>query len=174
MLLEHMGTDIKVRIRPYKDMDKDRIFSWINDEEVFYLWSAGVLGGYPLSEEGFQKTAEIMRFTALYDIEPCGFFTARNPHESADELRLGFVLIDPDKRGKGIGSEMMRKALRFCFEIYGAECVSIAVFEDNTAAYRCYLRAGFVPTGNREIYRINGRERVAVELECSKRDFMVS
>ena len=49
MLLEHMGTDIKVRIRHYKDMDMDRIFSWINDEEVFYLWSAGVLGGYSIT-----------------------------------------------------------------------------------------------------------------------------
>lgn len=157
-----------IRIRPYKDSDREKVFSWIHDEDTFYSWSAGVLGDYPLTEEAFQKTSELMRFTALEDREPCGFFTMRNPGEDENELRPGFVLVDPSRRGRGIGVSMMRLALEYAFGIYGAKRVTIAVFEDNIPAYRCYLAAGFVPDGNREEYELGGRIRTALELECVK------
>ena len=50
-----------------------------------------------------------------------GFFTLRNPDESTDELRLGFVIVDPDKRQKGYGKAMLRLGVKFAFDIYGAK-----------------------------------------------------
>ncbi len=40
-----------LRLRPYKRCDAENIVSWIQDEEAFYKWSAGVLGSYPITAE---------------------------------------------------------------------------------------------------------------------------
>ena len=60
-----------------------------------------------------------MAFTAIEDDEPVGFFTMRRPSEIFDDLRFGFVVVDPSKRGKGYGKRMLQLGLKFAFEIYG-------------------------------------------------------
>ena len=156
-----------IRIRPYKESDSEKILSWCADRETFYRWSAGVLGEYPVTREKFAKTGEMMRFTAIDEKEVVGFFTVRNPRETLDELRFGFVLVDPDKRGKGYGRAMLKSGLMYAFTIYHARRVTLGVFEDNIPAYRCYLSAGFRETGERETYVIDGTERVAIDMECT-------
>lgn len=49
-----------------------------------------------------------MAFTAIDDDELVGFFTMRRPTENFDELRFGFVVVDPSERGKGYAKEMLR------------------------------------------------------------------
>ena len=157
-----------IRIRPYKNADEEKILPWCSDEDTFERWTAGVLGPYPLTSAQFRKTEDLMRFTAIDEREVCGFFTMRNPKETLDELRIGFVIVAPRKRGCGIGAEMLRQALRYAFTIYRAERVTLAVFEENTAARRCYLAAGFSETGVRETYMLRGKERTAVEMEVRR------
>ena len=84
-----------------------------------------------------------MPFTAFDETGIAGFFTLRNPNESPDELRFGFVIVDPAKRGKGYGKTMLRLGLKFAFEIYGAKRASLGVFENNLPAYYCYKAVGF-------------------------------
>ena len=84
-----------------------------------------------------------MAFTAIEDDEIVGFFTMRRPSESFDELRFGFVIVDPAKRGKGYGKTMLQLGLKFTKEIYGAKKVSLGVFENNESAYYCYKAVGF-------------------------------
>ena len=155
-----------IRIRPYKDADEERVLSWCRDEETYYRWTAGVLGDYPITAEQFRATGALMRFTALDEKEPAGFFTVRNPKETQNELRFGFVIVDPDRRGRGIGGEMLRLGLEFAFRIYRAERVTLGVFEDNLPAVACYTSAGFRLTGLSETYRVRGENRAAVEMEC--------
>ena len=40
-----------IRIRPYKASDVDTILSWCQDEKVFYQWTAGILGNYPITQK---------------------------------------------------------------------------------------------------------------------------
>ncbi len=157
-----------IRIRPYRDSDENTVLSWCRDEETFARWTAGVLGPYPLTAEDFRKTGGMMRFTALDEKEPAGFFTMRNPKETLDEVRIGFVIVDPARRGQGVGRAMLRLALRYAFDIYQADRVSLAVFEDNAPACACYRAAGFAETGLRETYRMNGVERTALEMACAR------
>ncbi len=159
-----------IRIRPYKDADMASVFSWCRDEDTFYRWSAGVLGEYPLTEEGFRRTGDLMRFTALDEKEPVGFFCLRNPKDTLDELRFGFVIVDPARRNRGIGRAMLRLGLDYAFGIYRADRVTLAVFEDNLPARACYRSAGFHETGGRETYPIGGEVRTAVEMECLRKD----
>lgn len=92
-----------IRLRPYNVNDADKILSWSNNERAFYKWSAGVLGEYPITKEQFGFINNLMAFTAIDDDVVVGFFTMRRPTENFDELRFGFVVVDPEKRGKGYG-----------------------------------------------------------------------
>ncbi len=132
-----------IRIRPYKSADVHTILSWCQDENTFYQWTAGVLGSYPITEKEFCFVESMMPFTAFDETGMAGFFTLRNPDESMDELRFGFVILNPDKRGKGYGKMMLRLGLKFAFEMYGAKRASLGVFENNLPAYYCYKAIGF-------------------------------
>ena len=132
-----------IRIRPYKTSDAGEILSWCQDEKAFYQWTAGVLGSYPITQKEFCFVESLMPFTAFDETGIIGFFTLRNLDESFDELRFGFVIVNPHKRGKGYGKAMLRLGLKFVFEIYGAKKASLGVFENNFSAYYCYKAVGF-------------------------------
>lgn len=155
-----------IRIRPYKATDVNTILSWCQDEKSFYQWTAGVLGNYPITHREFSFIESFMPFIAFDEIEIVGFFTLRNPGERLDELRFGFVIVDPRKRGKGYGKAMLQLGLKFAFEIYGAKRVSLGVFENNFSAYYCYKAVGFhdVVLDKTEKYYILGEEWKCREL----------
>lgn len=155
-----------MRIRPYKATDANTILSWCQDEKAFYQWTAGVLGNYPITQDEFSFVETLMPFTAFDESETIGFFTLRNPNESLDELRFGFVIVKPDKRGKGYGKAMLQLGLKFAFEIYGAKRASLGVFENNLTAYACYKAVGFndVVLDTPETYPILGEEWACKEL----------
>ena len=125
-----------------------------------------MLGDYPITKNEFGFVESLMPFTAFDESEIVGFFTLRNPNESLDELRFGFVIVNPDKRGTGCGKAMIRLGLKFAFEIYGAKRASLGVFENNLAVYYCYKAVGFhdVISVMPETYQILGEEWMCKEL----------
>ena len=159
-----------IRIRPYMPTDGDSILSWCRDERVFYQWTAGIIGEYPPTAERFDLLGRLTRFTAIDEKEIVGFFTMRNPGDTLEELRFGFVILDPAKRGKGLGKEMLRLGIRYAFDIYGAKRVSLGVFENNPSAYFCYKAAGFrdVVSDTQESYRVLGEDWNCRELALER------
>lgn len=155
-----------IRIRPYKSTDADVILSWCSDEKAFYQWTAGVLGNYPITQNEFSFVQSLMPFTVFDESGIVGFFTLRNPNDSYDELRFGFVIVDPQKRAKGYGKAMIKLGLKFAFEIYGAKKASLGVFENNLSAYYCYKAVGFKDTvlDTQEVYHILGEDWKCREL----------
>lgn len=155
-----------IRIRPYKVTDANTILSWCQDEKAFYQWTAGVLGNYPITQSEFSFGESLMPFTAFDESGIIGFFTLRNPNESLYELRFGFVIVNPEKRGKGYGKSMLQLGLKFVFEIYGAKRASLGVFENNLSAYYCYKAVGFhdVVLDKTETYYVLGEEWKCKEL----------
>lgn len=91
----------------------------------------------------------------------------RNPGESPDELRFGFVIVDSKKRGKGYGKAMLQLGLQYAYEVYGARKVSLGVFENNETAYHCYESVGFkdVVLDEVETYHVLGEAWKCRELE---------
>lgn len=155
-----------IRIRPYKPKDAATILSWCRDEKSFYQWTAGILGNYPITETDFKFVEALMPFTAFDASGIVGFFTLRNPGKTPDELRFGFVIVNPHRRGQGYGKEMLRLGLKFVFELYGAKRASLGVFESNPSAYYCYKAAGFrdVVLEETETYTVLGEEWKCLEL----------
>lgn len=114
-----------------------------------------------MTEQQFirQMTGRIA-FCALDGNDVIGFLTMRNPNDTLDELRFGFVIVSPDKRGHGFGKAMLQLALRYARLIYQAKTVSLGVFQNNPSAYHCYKAVGFVDviTAAPETYRIMGED----------------
>lgn len=155
-----------MRIRPYKSEDAKTILKWCQDEKSFYQWTAGILGDFPVTEGEFEFVETLMPFTAFDETGIVGFFTLRNPGDSLDELRFGFVIVSPDNRGKGYGKVMLQLGLKFVFEIYGAKRASLGVFENNLPAYYCYKAVGFneAAPDSVESYCVMGQEWKCREL----------
>jgi RimJ/RimL family protein N-acetyltransferase len=60
---------------------------------------------------------------------------------------IGRVLIDPARRGSGLGTALMREAVRTCFDELGLHRLQLAVYDFNTPAIACYQQVGFVIEG---------------------------
>lgn len=147
-------------LRPYTSEDAATILSWCRDERAFYQWTAGVLGDWPISAEQFDSVRGLMPYVAVDDTGLIGFFTLRRPNEERNELRFGFVIVDPDKRGQGLGKQMLKEGLKMVFGEFGADIASLGVFENNPSAYYCYKAAGFtdITTDPVERYSVLGEE----------------
>ncbi len=162
-----------LKLRPYTSADAAIILSWCRDEKSFYQWSAGVLGEFPITEKEFRFVEGLMPFVAFDESGAAGFFTLRRPDPQQNVLRFGFVIVDPMKRGKGYGKRMLQMGLEYAFIDYGAEKVSLGVFENNPAAYYCYKSVGFfdVVSDKTESYKILDEEWKCRELALQDKQY---
>lgn len=151
-----------LRLRPFRTVDAKTIIAWTNNPKEFYMWSAGLLGDFPVSEKRLleavsarENNTKYFPLVAFDEDGPVGFLTIRTPGEDDKKVALGYVIIDPNKRNKGYGKQMLKLTLMFAFELYGASEVSLDVFDSNTHAYNCYKSVGFKETGKQEIIKID-------------------
>ena len=158
-------------IKPYNSTYTDTILSWTNNEESFYRWSAGVLGTYPIDNAGFNERIKELKSTKLFypyvvklDNMVIGFFTLRYRVESVNDLTIGFVILDPNKRGLGLGEKMLNLAINLAFSKYKSDSVNLRVFKDNTAAYNCYKKVGLKENGVTDKYDILGSKWDVIEM----------
>lgn len=63
------------------------------------------------------------------------------------EYWLGHLIVDPRKRGGGLGVRLTRLLLERAFLRYVARRVSLVVFPENETAIRCYTKAGLHAEG---------------------------
>lgn len=159
-------------IKPYHNNYADIILKWTNDIKSFYRWSAGVLGTYPIDNIKFNERIKELKSTKLFypyvvklDNEIIGFFTLRYKVENVNELTIGFVILDPTYRGKGLGKKLLESAINLAFNKFKSDSVNLRVFKDNIDAYNCYKSCGLKENGIYETYDILNSKWDVVELE---------
>ena len=82
----------------------------------------------------------------------------------SDEIaQLRFFLVHPDARGRGLGRELINRALAFCREC-GFKKVTLWTITELAVARHLYLQAGFVVT-REETHEIWGAMRTEQEYE---------
>lgn len=144
-------------LAPFTDADIDRLTGWFPNPEALFLWTASGFE-FPLTREPFQKhLAEcaargdriFYKAILLETGEACGHIELGALDPRNRSLRIGRVLIAPAFRGRGLGVEMMRLALRIAFEDHGAHRVELGVFDVNPGAIAVYEKAGFRRDGVR-------------------------
>ena len=142
-----------MHLRNYNEQtDFIHIENWISDERTHALWSAGRLS-YPLSKEGLHKylAEQILSNEKEYDGAyvyaddndlPVGFFIFTvNVQDKSGFVR--FIMVDSTSRGKGYGTKMLVELQRFAYDRTGVTSIRLIVFDVNTAARKCYEKAGF-------------------------------
>lgn len=167
-----------LRLRPYKSCDAQTITKWLKDEYALRQWSADRYEKYPITSEVMnlyydrdRNNGRIWGMTAFDDTGIVGHFTMRFPDENSfDEIRLGFVIVDDKKRGKGYGKEMLSLAVQYAFDFIKVKKISLGVFENNTAALNCYRSCGFriVELEIAESYQCMGEKWNCIEMELVK------
>lgn len=170
-----------LRLRPYKPCDAATILNWCRDELTFRKWTGDRYEKFPITEVDMNEkyfafngdcleSDNFYPFTVLDDNDIIGHFILRYVDELKKVLRIGFVIIDDKKRGMGYGAEMIRLAVKYCFEIYGADKVTIGAFENNYSAFKCYKNAGFKEiSAEKSVYaEVCGEKWKIIELEYEK------
>ena len=74
-------------------------------------------------------------------------------------------LIRPSARGKGYGKQMLRLAIKYALEIFGAEKITLGVFDNNDSAYGCYKAVGFEENGEEMFCELFGKQWRIIEME---------
>lgn len=145
-------------LREYKKEDADIIATWIKTEEELYKWSADRIGKFPLLGKYLNEnyapslgSGKFFPLTALDDEgKIVGHFFIRYPDPDNDKsVRFGFVIVDPDVRGKSYGSKMLRLGIEYAVKNLNVNRIDLGVFDNNPAARRCYEAVGFKEYGER-------------------------
>ena len=139
-----------IRLRPFKTADSETMADWLPEKRQFAMWCAGKFQ-YPLTAQQVRNHVESMEkeenawvMAALNgEGELVGHFIIRKVDYEQNSAHLGFIVVDPDKRGRGCGNEMVSQAVKYAFEILGMKRVTLSVIESNQAAYACYQSIGF-------------------------------
>jgi RimJ/RimL family protein N-acetyltransferase len=85
---------------------------------------------------------------------------------------FGVLIGEPDRRGKGYGTEVTRLMLDYAFSALGLHSVMLTVYEFNLAAQRVYRKAGFREIGRRRQCRLmGGRLWDEVYMDCLATEF---
>ena len=72
-----------------------------------------------------------------------------------DEVAVIHILaVSPDSQGKGIGSEMIREAIRIALS-KGMQAIRLDALASNTPAHKIYERLGFEYRGKQHLYAEN-------------------
>lgn len=145
-----------ITLRPYTESDFYRTLAWIDSYEMLVQWAGPVQFSYPLTIEQLRHySADIAAVQSVRRI-----FAAVDEHGCVcGQIELGAldfvnetatvcrVLVSPEARGKGFCLAMMRAILSYGFEAMRFRRIDLRVYSFNTAAIRCYEKAGFVKEG---------------------------
>ena len=154
-----------LRLRPYKPSDAAHIAAWVADRDTFSAWCGDKLE-WPLTAGSLEKHQATVAgrdgwlMTALDETgAPMGFFSAIQADYTRNTVHLGTIIVDPARRGQGVGTALLRLALAYARDILGMERATLRVFDHNAAAMACYRRVGFQAVSLERGCFLHGAER---------------
>lgn len=162
-----------MKLRLYKNTDADIIVKWLKSEYAFRQWCADRYENYPITADDMNNyysqynEHELYKLTAVDEDEIIGHLTIRFIDDARKIARLGFVIVDDTKRGKGYGKQLVSSALKYAFDDLKADKVTLGVFENNSYALHCYFSCGFkiVRKEILESYQCMGETWNCIEME---------
>lgn len=155
-----------LRLRPFKRSDFRYLLEWMTDETSFYKWCAGKFS-YPLTEEQlfgyfdtFEKDDQAWIMIAVdASGRPVGHLMMRNANFLEDSIHFGFIIVDPQQRGRGYGKALVQLAMLYVTTILKMSKVTLSVFDNNPNAHQCYLKIGFKDVDFRDAAFLYREER---------------
>lgn len=143
----------RVRLRAPEPGDRPLVHRWLHDPEVMrynsvrYPVSLGEMqsrDGPPPAGYGLAHFAVVLKESG----ERIGEVSLRTstPENRSAELA---VMLSPESRGQGIGTEVVALACQFGFDVMNLHRIELFVLAENARARRAYERVGFQLEGLR-------------------------
>ena len=141
---------MEMRLRPSKAADGKEVVRWIEGERQMRMWCRDRFT-YPLTEgqlteyyRQLEEDEQAWGFTALDENgRPIGSFRMTVMDYERGHVHLGFIVLSPETRGRGMGRKIVSMAVKYATEFLGMRRVTLKVFDCNPAAKRCYEKVGF-------------------------------
>ena len=131
-------------LKPFKNSDAALTAELLKNERTYALVCGGKYGEYPVSAQDiinyYNSLSGAYPMTAFFENRAVGHILIRKNGES---VLLGSVVIDSAERGRGLGKEMLKEAVKFSLEKLTAKEITIGVFEENRGALCLYKSLGF-------------------------------
>jgi RimJ/RimL family protein N-acetyltransferase len=167
-----------ITLRKFSRNDFHIIKRWITSQRLCVQWS-GPHFSYPLNDDQLEKYLAVVENDAIPDIgfmalpkennSPVGHIKIGNVDAASGTGTLQFVIIgDDDNRNKGMGHELVSRAVAYSFDTLCLQSINLKVFDFNISAQKCYNKIGFEETGIYEaVYTIDGSEETLRGIEMN-------
>ena len=140
-----------IELKKIEEVDLPNILGWVESGADMVQWS-GPWFTFPLDLEQLQQfflSPNNRQFKATFKetgemVGQVGFSFVWQRLQTAN---LGPVIVSPNHRNQGIGTQMIKKVLRIGFEELRVHRIELRVFDFNVSAIRCYENAGFKREG---------------------------
>ena len=133
-----------IHLRKVAENELRRIWGWINRPGIRNLLYATQVS-FETFLEDWHRWIETKQMHALaIEIRTTRLligFTLL--HYGVDTVTLKFVIIRPDYRARGYGTDALLEVANYAFERLGAEHITLQVSPDNGPALICFENAGF-------------------------------
>ena len=170
--------DDRLTLRPYEPSDAETIITWITDESTLRSWSADRYDHFPITADNINahyddlsaERGDVHPLTAVIGQSIAGHMVLAPAQYEPGAIRFMYVIVDDKRRGTGVGRRMLSLAVRYAFDELNAMKITLGVFENNPAAYRCYSSVGFRDLGDNKAHYVHlmGEDRKCFEMELTK------
>ena len=150
--------EARLQIRSFDPLFAPIVASWVRTEqELFWLAPRTPPPLSPSKVVGWTRQRG-QAFLCFADREstPLGYGELNPLSAEPHHLWLGHVIVDPQRRGVGLGLRLTDALTRRAFHQFDAAKLSLVVFPENIAAVTCYRRLGFSQVAD-EYHRFDGR-----------------
>ncbi|MDA8229877.1 MAG: GNAT family protein [Magnetospirillum sp.] len=153
----------KIFLGPLLAEDAAPMFEWANDVSLAHLNGpyrpiSWVDHANAFSQVGKDPSKVVFSIRRTSDRRLVGYLQIVNIHPAFRSADIGILIGDERERGKGYGTEAMRRALAFCWNELNLIRVALLVFGDNPHAVALYRKVGFEHEGTlRQAAYVNGR-----------------
>lgn len=141
-----------IRLEQFGQSDFKQLIDWISDEELLTNWS-GALFSFPLTNNSLEwyisdtniagsSDAFVYKVVDAFDGRTVGHISLGGISWKNRSARINRVFIGNEERNKGYCREMVQAALKIGFEELQLHRISLGLYDDNTAALKCYEKSG--------------------------------
>lgn len=127
-------------LRPLEARDEDELRRILATPEVMRWWDEPD-ERFPFEDPDSTRLTIVVDGAVAGMIQYAEELDPKYRHASID------IFLDPALRGRGLGTEAVRRVVRHLIEERGHHRVTIDPAVDNTAAIRSYEKVGFRPVG---------------------------
>ena len=157
-----------VKLRTTEERDLRRTWGWTNEPTLRNRLHTEFMPFQTYVDNWQRWLADEYTHPFSIDLpsgELVGFILIRGAGEDEKVATLEFIVIRPDCRYQGYGTEAMQQAIDLAFEHLGADTFELQVSVDNYAAFLCFERCGLECIdqrryGSLECYRMEMRREV--------------